>query len=143
MSQTAAVTELAWHAHPAVERAGAAVFAAATVLSVGAAVGVATASVAWGVLGLVVLVAALNRFFLPSRFVIDSDGITARYPLRRQRYRWRDVRRFLVDEHGGWLSTRATRSWLDPHRGLHVLFGRQRQAVIDRIRAHLDREAGP
>ena len=40
----------------------------------------------------------------------DADGITARYPLRSQRCRWADVRRFMADAHGGYLSTRSRRS---------------------------------
>ncbi len=85
----------------------------------------------------VVLVFALNRFFFRSRFEIDADGITARFPLRKQRVRWADTRRFVVDDNGGFLSSRVKRSRLDAWQGLHVLFGRQREPVIESIRAHL------
>ena len=83
------------------------------------------------------LVVALNRFFFPSRFRIDPEGITARFPFQTQRLRWAEIRRFVVDEHGGYLSTRSKLSRLDAYRGLHILFGRHRQAVIDSIRTHL------
>ena len=135
--------EFSWQAHPAVERRGAAVMGSLVILAAAAAILVSFQSYAWSAAAIVVLIAALNRFYVRSRFRIDPEGITARYPLRSQRCRWADVRRFMVDDHGGYLSTRARRSWLDAYRGLHVLFGRQRPEVIDRIRAHLPREGRP
>ena len=128
-----------WQAHPAGERVGAAILGAVVILAITAAVFLFSGNWGWSVVSIVVLGAALNRFYLPSRFTIDADGITARFPLRTQRFRWQDVRRFVIDEHGGYLSTRSTRSWLDAYRGLHILFGNQRNAVIDRIRAHVGR----
>ena len=85
----------------------------------------------------IVLVAALNRFYFRSRFEMDSTGITARFPLRTQRVRWSDTRRFVVDAHGGYLSSRSKQSRLDAWQGMHILFGLQRTAVIERIQAHL------
>ncbi len=109
----------------------------AIVAGIAAAVWVAAGSVAWAVFSTAVLVAALNRFYFRSRFKIDADGITARFPLRKQRVRWADTRRFVVDGNGGFLSSRVKRSRLDAWQGLHVLFGRQRKTVIARIRAHV------
>ncbi len=129
--------EFSWCAHPARERTGPAVLGLAIVAGVAAAVWVAAGSVAWAVFSAAVLVAALNRFYFRSRFEIDADGLTARFPLRKQRVRWADTRRFVVDGNGGFLSARVKRSRLDAWQGLHVLFGRQREAVIARIRAHV------
>ncbi|MHC4414166.1 MAG: PH domain-containing protein [Planctomycetota bacterium] len=134
--------EFTWHAHPAAERARAATMASLVVICVAGAIYLSFQSIAWSGLGLIVLVAALNRFYFRSRFSIDAEGITARYPLRTQRFRWNDLRRFVVDERGGYLSSRSRRSWLDAYRGLHVLFGRQRESVIERIRAHLPKGDG-
>ncbi|MFQ5653776.1 MAG: PH domain-containing protein, partial [Planctomycetota bacterium] len=86
------------------------------------------------------LVLALNRFYFPSRFRIDDEGITARYTLRRQRCRWSEVRRFRHDERGAWLTPRSRPSRLDAYRGMHILFGRHREEVIERIRRCLTRE---
>ncbi len=134
--------EFSWQAHPAAERIGAALVGSLIVIAAAGAIYASFQSIEWSVLALVVLVLSLNRFYFRSRFHIDSEGITARFPLRSQRCRWADIRRFMVDDHGGYLSTRARRSWLDAYRGLHILFGRQRPAVIDQIRTHLPRESG-
>jgi len=94
--------------------------------------------VGWaGTGGAVLLILALNRFFLPSRFSVDHEGITANHPLRSRRLRWTDVRRFVHDGRGGYLSTMARPSRLDAWRGMHILFGDQRQGVIDQIHGRL------
>ena len=130
-------TQFSWCAHPARERTGPAVVGLVIVAALAAAVWVAFGHVTWAVFSVVILVAALNRFYFRSRFDIDADGITARFPLRTKRFRWADARRFVVDDNGGFLSARVKRSRLDPWQGLHVLFGSQREAVIARIRAHV------
>ncbi len=80
------IEEFTWHAHPAGERIGAAVAASVAVVAVAGAIYLSFQSISWSVLALVVLVAALNRFYFPSRFSIDHGGITARHPLRTQRF---------------------------------------------------------
>ncbi len=130
-------TQFSWCAHPARERTGPAGAGIVIVAAFAAAVWVAFGSVAWAVFSAVVLVATLNRFYFRSRFDIDAEGITARFPLRTKRFRRADTRRFVVDANGGFLSPRAKPSRLDAWQGLHVLFGRQREPVIERIRAHL------
>ena len=130
-------TQFSWCAHPARERTGAAVAGLVTVAAFAGVVWVAFGSAAWAVFSAIVLIATLNRFYFRSRFAIDADGITARFPLRTRRFLWADTRRFVVDDNGGFLSPRAKRTRLDAWTGLHVLFGSQRDAVIERIRAHL------
>ncbi len=134
--------EFSWQAHPARERVVPAVLGAVLLVSIAGLAGVFMQSPVWALFALLVLGVALNRFFLPSRFSIDAEGITARYPLRRQRFRWADLRRVVHDERGAYLSTRSRRSWLDAYRGLHVLFGAEREAVLDRLRDHLPRGGG-
>ena len=116
-------TDFTWQAHPARERKQAAIGAAMIVAGVCLAAWIFTHSLVWAGLAGVVLVAALNRFYFPSRFVINAEGITARYLLRTQQIRWDDIRRFVQDNRGGYISTRAKRSWLDAYRGMHILFG--------------------
>ncbi len=126
-----------WHAHPAGERTGPAVLGLVIVAALAAAVWATVHSVTGAVVSAIVLVVSLNRFYFRSHFEIDSDGIIARYPLRTQRLRWSDTRRFVVGHYGGFLSGRSKPSRLDAWQGLHILFGRQRATVIDRIQAHL------
>ena len=129
--------DFTWQAHPARERIGTAVLALSLIGAFAGVVLLSFQSVVWAVAACLVLLVALNRFFFPSRFVINADGITARYLLRTQQIRWDDIRRFVQDDRGGYISTRAKRSWLDAYRGMHILFGTNREAVIERILARL------
>lgn len=124
--------QLKWTACPARERPLAAIGAVAIILAISAATWLSFGP-AWAAGATIVLIAALNRFFFASEFSMDAEAITARYPLRRQQLRWADVRRFVHDRHGGYLSTRARPSRLDGYRGMHLLFGSDRGAVIEAI----------
>jgi hypothetical protein len=123
---------VSWTAHPARQRPRAAIAAATIVLLVGMATWFSFGEF-WGIGAVVILTASLNRFFLPSRFEVNEHGFVARFPLRTQRIEWREVRRFVTDEHGGYLSTRAVASRMDAFRGVHLLFGAERQTIVDRI----------
>lgn len=128
--------EFSWRAHPAAERIGAAVGAMATIAGLAAATGLSFGA-EWAAAAAIVLVLSLRRFFFPSSYAIDGQGITARSALTTRRLRWAHARRFLTDGNGGYLSSRANRSWLDAYRGMHVLFGRHRDEVLGRISDHL------
>ena len=73
---------------------------------------------------------------------IDEEGITANYPLRSQRARWSEIRRFLVGRTGGLLSRRAKASSLDVMSGLQLLFDEHRDEHIAFIRSRLDLAGG-
>ena len=87
-----------------------------------------------------VLFLSVNRFFLPSTFKIDDDGITASYPLRSMRLQWKDLRRFLVGEHGGLLSRRARSSSMDVFTGMQLFFDEQRDARVELIHSLMNRK---
>jgi hypothetical protein len=129
--------EFAWKAHPFRERLPAGILASTLILAL-AGVMFVSMGPAWSVVTVLVLILALNRFFFPSRFEIDRDGVAARYLLSRKRYAWSSVRRFLWDERGAFLSTRGRRSWLDAYSGLTVLFGPHRAEVLKLIHRHMD-----
>ncbi len=124
---------MSWRAHPARERRAHAVGAGVAILALSLATFAMFVHFAWAPLAAGLLVVSLNRFFFPSSFTIDEEGITAQYPLRRLRLRWIDVRRFVHDRNGGYLSTRARPSRLDAYRGMHLLFGEQREAIVQCI----------
>lgn len=134
---TQPVEIIAWRAHPAAERLGRAALASLAVLAASAGIATIGESAYWGVVALIVLVLALNRFFFPSRFSIDEEGIVARYPLRTVRMRWDELRRFAHDRYGGYLSRRIRPSRLDAFSGMHLLFDEDRDAVIACIKDRL------
>ena len=130
-----------WQAHPARERRAHSVMAFGFILIFSALIFASVGNPAWGAASLVILVLGLNRFFFPSRYVIDDEGITAKYPLRRLHYRWTELRRFVHDQYGGYLSTRSRPSRLDAYKGMHIQFGGRRDDIIECINRHMA-EAG-
>lgn len=125
--------EFVWTAHPARERLGTASVTLLIISAISTSIYISFHSLTWSLIALLVLLFSLNRFFLPSRFVINHEGIHAFYPFKRKRYYWEDIRRFVRDRHGGYLSTRHHFSKLDAFRGMHILFGKQQEIVIGRI----------
>jgi hypothetical protein len=130
----------AWRAHPARERRAQAAGALGVIVGFCGLVYLAFGSAGWAAVSLAVLLGSLSRFFFPSRFEIDAEGITARYPLRTMRRRWIELRRFVHDRNGGFLSTRARSSRMDAFQGMHILFGAKRDEVIAMINGLLRRE---
>jgi len=95
----------------------------------------------WAVLAAVILVVACNRHFFPTRYEIDAEGITARFPLKTVRHSWSELRRFVFNKTGGFLSPRAKPSIQDEYRGISLLFPPDAQTVIQEIALRLPGEA--
>ncbi len=133
---------LEWRVHPAAERVGSALAAMAVIGVFAILAALLMQSAVWGLLAAALMLMALNRFFLPSRFRIDDTGVTAKYPYARQHLSWHEVRRFRHDQRGAFLSSRARGSMLDAFGGVHLLFGPHAQLAVEQIREHMDAEAG-
>jgi hypothetical protein len=136
-AQPASQSAFCWSAHPAREQPGRAAVGGIWIIAVAAVVYATTFNIFWPAFAVIFLLAALNRFFFPSRYIVDEEGITATSLLRWQRMRWADVKRFVHDEHGGLLSDRPVPSRLDAYRGVHVLFGREGSRVVRAIEERL------
>ena len=145
MEDTAArgTETISWRVHPARQRIGAALAAGTVILALSSLAAVTMQSPWWGIFSVVFLFVALDRFFLPSEFSIDGDGVVAHCGLSRRACRWRDIRRFNHDGHGGHLSTRVRSSALDSFRGIHLVFGENREAVVARIERCLAKDRQP
>lgn len=141
VNQTLTGKEFAWRAHPARERLGSAIAVSFVILGIILAIYYSFESITWSVISLIVLVLSLNRFFFPSQFKVDNNGITAKYFFSRQRYDWKDIRRYLSDRYGVYLSTRRQSSRFDSFRGMNILFGQNREEVLKQIQAKV-RKAG-
>jgi hypothetical protein len=134
-----------WRVHPAAERPLAAGGAAAVILAAaaGAHLFMGHAVWSWVAAGLaaLLLTASLQRFFFPGRFELDERGITARWLMSSQFIPWSEVRRFVRDERGAFLSRRLRPSRLDGlgRHGMHILLPRDPEARAP-IVALIDRQ---
>lgn len=96
--------------------------------------------IGFGLVACAVLVLAANRFYLPSTYTIDDAALTARSFAGTKVIPWKNVRRFLHDSRGGFLSSRARSSWLESMHGVHVLFDadpRRAREAIEAIESHI------
>ncbi len=135
------ISVLVWRVHPARERPGTALLTAVVIVLAGWLSAALMDQAGWGIFAAGVLIVGSNRFFFLTRYALDAEGITARFPLKTTCYQWSELRRFVYDGTGGFLSPRARRSFLDEYRGISLLFGEDPEAVIHQIRSRLPGEA--
>lgn len=128
---------LTWRVHPARERPVATAFALIVIAAVTWMSAVIMDNPWWGLLPAAFFLLTLQRFFLPSAYRIDAEGITATSFFSSLSFRWGDVRRFLHDGTGAFLSTRRRPSLFDGFRGMHLVFSGNREQVVERINAEL------
>ncbi|MCC6906557.1 MAG: PH domain-containing protein [Phycisphaerales bacterium] len=128
---------LTWRDHPAARRPGAAVIAGIVIIAFAAALGLAFDSAIWAVVSIAVLFISLNRFFLPSAFTIDEQGLTARFPFSTRRIEWRHVRRMEVTRYNLLLASSAKRSLLSGSRESRAPFGGRKKTILELVRARV------
>jgi len=134
------IVRLTWVAWPLRERpaVGGLVFLAVAATSWLAAV--VGGHVLYGGIAGIILLGSLNPFFSPTTFRLSDEEVEAvRGPVRKVR-RWRDVRACFVDRRGATLSPLQGRAWLEPYRGIRLLFSGNRDEVVAFLRSRLDEE---
>jgi len=131
---------LEWRAWPLRDRPRAGAFAIGVVLVTGMAASSLGGHVGYGILAVVILAGSLNPFFSPTDFRLDGEGVTVRrWPTRKARP-WTDLHDCVIDRHGITLSPFVGRAWLEPYRGVRLLFDDNRDEVTAFVREHLDDE---
>ncbi|NKB66587.1 MAG: hypothetical protein GKR89_05965 [Candidatus Latescibacteria bacterium] len=94
----------------------------------------------WGLFAGVVLIAAMSRYFLPTRYRIDERGVEITH-LQTRLHPWSNFRRAAIDRHGIFLSPFARRHRLDSFRGVHLRLGPQPEQAIQLVREHVATES--
>jgi hypothetical protein len=126
-----------WKAYPAKERSRSAITGGLIILFLAVIIFLVFKSWILALLSIFVLVLRLNRFYFPSSFSIDSEGISAKYLLNTQYMNWNDVKRIVNDENGAYLSERTISSRWDAFRGMHILFGNDSDKVRSLLKTGL------
>ena len=79
-----------WVAWPAAERKGRTTVLVVVILVLAAMVSFVGGDWVWGLTGAVLLVLALNRWFLPSTFRVSAERLEVGYPLMLREESWAD-----------------------------------------------------
>jgi len=88
-----------------------------------------------GISSLVFMLIALAPFIFPSNFIIDAEGIHAKYPLTSKYYTWDQVRRAIFFKDSCALFTRKKPSSTGP--GMRIFFNKQADNIVIAIKSHL------
>ena len=116
----AEATCLTWTVHPARRSLSQSVLVFGVVVAAGCMVMALTGSAAFGLLAVSLLVISLRHFFLPTKYVIDGEGVAVRCLGIETRRPWNRLRRFRYDAQGAFLSTRVKPGAVDSFTGLHL-----------------------
>ncbi len=127
------MNEIVWRAHPAKERLGATAALVAFLAIVLTAVWLAFRDPILVALSVAILGSALAPWFLPTTYRLDAAGASERRAGWTRVRRWDEVRRVDADPRGATLSPFERPRWLDPYRGMRLLFAGNRDEVLTAI----------
>jgi hypothetical protein len=126
---------LLWQVHPLAEAPRMkSLVLTVTVVAVSAAVWVSFQSFGYGFLALAILAGSLSRYFVPTRYRLDDNGVETSHLGVRHRMAWEQVRRVSVGDEGILLSPFASANRLDAFRATLLRFGGNRESVVRYVR---------
>ena len=130
--------ELHWTVHPLRDEPPArSALLVVIVLGISIGIGFSFEGIGYGMLSVGLLAAALSRYFLPSRYAVDSSGVQVVHLGARRQLPWERIRRVRIFPDGVFLSPFARPSRLDQFRGCLLRFGKKREAVVRLVQAHV------
>lgn len=101
----------------------------------------ATGSLLFLTIAIVMLLGSLSGFFLPTEYELYADKIKVRYFLSNLEKEWKSYRSFYVDKNGILLSPFTKPSRLESFRGIYLRLDRNseiKDKVIDFIKSKID-----
>ena len=94
-------------------------------------------SLALGLFFMVVMLVSLSRFFLPTEYQLDSEGVTIKSTFGTNQRSWAQFRSCYPDKNGVLISPFAGPSRLENFRGMYLIFEKNREEVLEFVRDHL------
>jgi len=136
---------LAWTCHPVKRRPLVSAAVSVLILVVGAAVLQIMQSGLFALFSMVVVFAALAKFYWPTSYRLTDRQITVKTTTQTLHKEWKIYRSCYADKNGVLLSPYAEPSRLENFRGLYIMFNDNRDEVIAFVKTrvggkHLQRE---
>jgi len=131
-----------WRSWPVRERMAAASMVVGGLVAAGLLVRWITGQTHLALVAVAVLAIALARFFLPTLFELNPDGVSQWRLGRRRRIPWREIRSYEICAAGVLLLPHADPCPLDAYRGLYLPWGQHRDEVLAHLHYYLDRRSG-
>ena len=98
---------------------------------------VSTSSILLTGLAVIIMLASMSSFFLPTRYELDQKKVKIRFCFTNREREWSGFRSFYVDKNGVLLSPFAKPSRLENFRGVYVRFSRNKDQVVDFVRSKI------
>ncbi|MCX5800729.1 MAG: hypothetical protein NTX17_05010 [Candidatus Eisenbacteria bacterium] len=92
-------------------------------------------------LSVVVLFGSLHSYFFTASYSLSNEGVEIKGPFGTQKREWGRFKSFWVDANGLSLSPFTKRSWLEHYRGMRLLFGPNRDEVVEFVTRIMGKEA--
>ena len=128
--------ELRWASHPLRDEArGKSATLILVIVGFSAGVWWSLENPVYGLVALVVLVAAMSRYFLPVRYCLTDREVTVTHAGVTRRMPWTRFRNFYVHPNGVFLSPFLRPSRLDTFQGCFLRFCRNREEVLAVVRS--------
>ena len=133
---------LRWKAHPLKDSWKASAGAISVIVLAAVSVFLASGSLIFSAISLLVLVGSLSSFFFPTEYQLDPDSISVKGLFSRKIVSWDRFRSYYPDGKGVFLSPFSGPSRLESFRGLYLRFGgglskTDRRHVIEFVRSKL------
>jgi hypothetical protein len=93
----------------------------------------------WTLFALIVFFLALNSYFFPSDYFLDSEGILIDRGFYKNRRKWNEFRRLIHAKNGVVLSPFSKKTFLDNFRGIHLLLPKEREPILEFINRKLQK----
>jgi hypothetical protein len=130
---------LEWVCHPLKRKPLVSVAVTLFIIAVGVTIYMTTYSRLFTVLGLVILLMSLAKFYFPTRFKLSDRGITIKTTTQTIFKEWRIYRSCYADKKGILLSPFVEPSRLENFRGLYVMFEGNAETVTSFVRVRIRR----
>ncbi|MGE5175437.1 MAG: hypothetical protein ACM3JJ_03605 [Hyphomicrobiales bacterium] len=134
--------EISWSVWPARERPLAAAIVVAAAIVLGVLIGKGTHDRVLAVAAPVAVLLSLSSFLLPTAYRLTKESVEVRSLGVVRARPWTEMRRYVVDPGGVFLSPFEKRSWLDAYRGVRLLPGGNRDQVVAFVAARIARGSG-
>ncbi|MHC4403075.1 MAG: hypothetical protein ACYTG0_25725 [Planctomycetota bacterium] len=127
-----------WRSWPLSENVPVAAMVVIGLLAVGLGVGWMTGRMHLALLAAGAVAAGMWRFFLPTRFQLNADGVSQRTLGRNRRIPWKAIRRYEIHVSGVLLLPDDEARPIDPFRGLFLPWGKHHREVLAQVCHYLD-----
>jgi hypothetical protein len=118
-----------WVVHPVKRRPWVSAAVSLFVVAVVVLVRVTTESQAFAALAMIIMVASLAKFYFPTRYKLDTKGVTIKTTTQTLVKEWKLYRSCYPDKSGILLSPFVEPSRLENFRGLYIMFQGNRDEV--------------